>query len=198
MNDKHSHASEHHHHSSSSTNDRVFNQGADRLRTPERVERLEIERVVNSSLEGKKIQSVLDIGTGSGLFAEAFHKRSLTVAGVDSNPSMVSAANNFLPDSVIKLAPAEVLPFNDKSFDMTFFGVVFHEVDNYQKALQEAYRVSLNRTAILEWDYKVEDFGPPIEHRLRSEFIKNLADEAGYTNFSVIKLKSLVLYLLDK
>jgi len=198
MNDKHSHASEHHHHSSSSTNDRVFNQGADRLRTPERVERLEIERVVNSSLEGKKIQSVLDIGTGSGLFAEAFHKRNLTVAGVDSNPSMVSAANNFLPDSVVKLAPAEVLPFNDKSFDMTFFGVVFHEVDNYQKALQEAYRVSLNRTAMLEWDYKDEDFGPPIGHRLRPEFIKNLADEAGYTNFSVIKLKSLVLYLLDK
>ncbi|MHB8578288.1 MAG: class I SAM-dependent methyltransferase [Ignavibacteriaceae bacterium] len=198
MNDKHSHVSEHHHHSTSSTNDRVFNQGADRLRTPERVERLEIERVVNSSLEGKKIQSVLDIGTGSGLFAEAFQQRKLKIAGVDSNQSMVDAAKEFLPDSAIQVAPAEALPFNDNSFDLTFFGVVFHEVDNYQKAMKEAHRVSAVRTAILEWDYKEEDFGPPIEHRLRSEFVKNLAEEAGYTNFQSIKLKSLVLYLLDK
>ncbi len=198
MNDKHSHASEQHHHSTSSTNDRVFNQGADRLRTPERVERLEIERVVNSSLEGEKIHSVLDIGTGSGLFAEAFHQRKLKVAGIDSNQSMVDAAKEFLPDSTIQVAPAEALPFNDNSFDLTFFGVVFHEVDNYQKAIKEAYRVSLIRTSILEWDYKEENFGPPLAHRLRPEFLKSLAEEAGYKNFQFIKLNSLVLYLLDK
>ncbi|MHB1686406.1 MAG: class I SAM-dependent methyltransferase [Ignavibacteriaceae bacterium] len=198
MHENKSHTSGLDNHSNSSKNDRVFNQGVDRLRTPERVERLEIERVVNSSLEGKKIQSVLDIGTGSGLFAEAFHQRKLKIAGVDSNQSMVDAAKDFLPDSTIQVAPAEALPFNDNSFDLTFFGVVFHEVDNYQKAMKEAYRVSAVRTSILEWDYKEEDFGPPLEHRLRSEFVKNLAEEAGYKNFQVIKLKSLVLYLLDK
>jgi len=186
------------HHHEHAANERVFNQGADRLRTPERVERLEIERVVKSSLEGKNIKSVLDIGTGSGLFAEAFYNNKIIVAGVDSNQSMIDAAKKFLPNSELKLSPAEVLPFNDNSFDMTFFGVVFHEVDNYQKVMKEAYRVTNLRTSILEWDYKEEDFGPPLAHRLRSEFIKSLADEAGYKNFQKIKLKSLVLYLLDK
>ncbi len=186
------------HHHEHTANERVFNQGADRLRNPERVGRLEVERVVNLSLEGKNINSVLDIGTGSGLFAEAFNNKKLTTAGVDSNQSMIDAAKNFLPNSELKAAPAEALPFNDNAFDMTFFGVVFHEVDDYQKAMREAYRVTSERTSILEWDYKDEDFGPPLAHRLRPEFIKSLADESGYKNFQKIKLNSLVLYILDK
>ena len=61
---------------SGSTNDRVYNRGIERLRSPERVQRLEVERVVDLCIN-ENIKSVLDIGTGSALFAEAFHKKGI-------------------------------------------------------------------------------------------------------------------------
>ena len=188
-----------HHHGSDSTvlNERVYNRGVDRLRSKDRIERLEVERVVDLCLE-EDIKSVLDIGTGSALFAEAFYKKGVKVAGIDTNPKMIEAAKQFVAEGKFLLAPAEKIPFKDNDFDLTFFGVVFHEVDDYLKALKEAYRVSVKGTVLLEWDYKQEDFGPPIEHRLKPDFIKKLSVEAGYKEFKVVKLNSLVLYKLLK
>ena len=99
---------------------------------------------------------------------------------------MIEAAKQYVPDGEFHIAPAEKIPFKDNSFDMTFFGVVFHEVDDFSKALKEAFRVSVLGTNILEWDYKQEDYGPPIEHRLKAEFIKKLSDEIGYKNFKLL------------
>lgn len=181
-----------HHH-----NERVYNRGVDRLRSPERIERLEVDRVVSLCLD-HNIKSVLDIGTGSAVFAEAFHKRGVKVAGIDANPEMIEAAEQYVTEATFQIAPAEKIPFEENSFDMTFFGVVFHEVDDYSIALNEAFRVSALGTSILEWDYRQEDFGPPLEHRIKPDFIKKLADKIGYKNFQIIRLKSLILYKLLK
>ncbi len=179
-------------------NDRVYNSGIDRLRSPERVERLEVDRVVNLCLNDVTIKSVLDVGTGSGLFAEAFYKKNMKVAGVDVNPDMIEVFKKVLPDSDAQVSPAEELPYEKLSFDMIFYGVVFHEVNNFKKVLEEANRVARKNVVLLEWSYKTEDFGPPLEHRLSEEFIKNLAKEAGFALVEVTPLKSLVLYKLYK
>ena len=180
-----------------SHNERVYNRGVERLRSPERTGRLEVNRVVKLCLD-ENIKTVLDIGTGSALFAESFYNHGIKVTGIDTNPVMIEAAGQFVPEGKFQRAPAEAIPFADKSFDLSFFGVVFHEVDDYLKALSEAYRVSVRGTAILEWYYKIEDFGPPLEHRLKSDFIKELAMKTGYKNFEEIKLNNLVLYKLIK
>jgi ubiquinone/menaquinone biosynthesis C-methylase UbiE len=179
-------------------NDRVYNNGIDRLRSPERVARLEVERVVDLCLQNENIKSLLDIGTGSGLFAEAFHNKNIKVAGVDLNPEMIEAAKRYLPNCVFKVSLAEEIPFEDQSFDMIFFGVVFHEVNDFKKVLEEAKRVTINSVSILEWGYKTEEFGPPLEHRLSEEFIRELSEGIGFTRFEVILLKNLVLYKLYK
>lgn len=178
-------------------NERIYNKGIDRLRSPERIELLEVDRVVDLSLN-KNITSVLDIGTGSALFAGAFHQRGIKVAGIDINLDMIAAAKKYVGDGQFFIAPAEQIPFADNSFELTFFGLVFHEVNDYSKALKEAYRVSSYGTSILEWNYKEEDYGPPINHRLKSEFIKKIAKETGYKNFKMIRLKKLVLYTLTR
>ena len=178
-------------------NDRVYNRGVEMLRSSERTERLEVERVVKLCID-KSIKTVLDIGTGSALFGESFYKQGIKVSGIDTNPEMIKAAGQFVPEGTFKLAPAENIPYADNSFDLTFFGVVFHEVDDYSRALQEAFRVSVKGTSILEWDYRVENFGPPLDHRLKSEFIKKLSEETGYKSFEEINLKNLVLYKLIK
>lgn len=179
-------------------NERVFSQGVDKLRAPERMARLEVERVVQLCLQDVGIGSLLDVGTGSGLFAEAFSNAGASVSGVDINTEMIDAAKRHLPEGEFIVAPAEGLPFADGSFDATFFGVVFHEVSDYRKALHEAHRVSRCCTFILEWQYKQEDFGPPLEHRLREVFIKDLSLSIGYRSFSATPLGTLVLYALLK
>jgi ubiquinone/menaquinone biosynthesis C-methylase UbiE len=180
---------------SNSTNERVYNRGIERLRSPERIERLEVNRVVDLCTD-KYVTSFLDIGTGSAVFAEAFSKRGISVCGIDSNPEMIEAAKKFVPEGNFKLAQAEEIPFEDNSFDITFFGVVFHEVNDYSKALKEAFRVSTTATYLLEWNYAEEDYGPPLAHRLKPEFIKKIAGESGYKGFDEIKLKKLVLFKL--
>ncbi len=177
-------------------NERVFNKNIERLRNPERKERLEIDRVVDLIFTNKSIHSVLDIGTGSGLFAEAFFNKNVAVTGIDLNPEMIEASKSYLPDCKFYISKAERIPFGNKLFDIAFFGLVFHEVDDYLKALSEAQRVATLEVFILEWNYKIEELGPPIEHRINPDFIKQLANELGFKSFEIITLKHLALYKL--
>jgi ubiquinone/menaquinone biosynthesis C-methylase UbiE len=178
--------------------ERRFNREIERLRDPERIARLEVERVVNLAMEGvKEVQSVLDVGTGSGLFAEQFAVKGLQVTGLDANPEMLPAARQFVPSGIFQLGIAEKMPFSDKSFDLVFMGLLLHETDNLLAALSEAYRVAINRVAILEWPDEEANFGPPRNHRLSFEKIQSAAHEAGFINVDSFHLKHLVLYRLE-
>lgn len=177
-------------------NERVYNGEIDRLRNQERLDRLEVNRVVKLLTENKNIKSILDVGTGSAVFAEAFFKEGLSVGAIDINPEMIEAAKNFLPNAIYKIAPAENIPFDDKSFDLVFMGLVFHEVNDYEKALSEARRVAKNLIAIYEWNYQIEEFGPPLEHRINPQTIKQLVEKLNLKNLTIINLSFLVLYLI--
>lgn len=179
-------------------NERVFNKQIAKLRTPERVAGLEVSVVVDECLSGGEIVSVLDVGAGSGVFAEEFRNRNVEITAIDSNEEMIAAFREFVPGVEIRQAVAENMPFPDSAFDLVFMGVVLHEVDDYTKAMQEAFRVSAKRVMILEWKYKIEDFGPPLEHRLQSSFIEKLALDTGFEKTEIITLKNLVLYKLTK
>jgi ubiquinone/menaquinone biosynthesis C-methylase UbiE len=169
----------------------------ERLRSPERVARLEVERVAGLCLESGDFKTILDVGVGSGLFAEAFSQHGLTVAGVDINPQMLPVARQYVPGGDFREATAEALPFPDASFDLVFMGLVLHESDEPLKVLQEARRVTRQRVCILEWPYREnEPFGPPLAHRLSPTEISNLAQQAGFTHLQSTPLNHLVLYCL--
>jgi len=178
--------------------ERRFNREIERLRDPERVARMEVSRVVALSLEGLKTpKEVLDIGAGSGLFAEEFVKSRLTVTGLDANPEMLPVAQQYVPFGIFKEGVAEQLPFPDGSFDLAFMGLLLHETDDPIAALREARRVSRQRLAILEWPKEEQDFGPPLAHRISSEKISKLSEETGFRSFKFIQLQYLTLYLLE-
>lgn len=170
----------------------------ERLRSPERIQRLEIERVVQLTLKTSSFQSVLDIGTGSGIFAEAFSKQGLTVTGIDANSEMLAAAQSFVTHADFRQAAAEAIPFPDGSFDLAFMGLVLHETDDLHKAIQEAGRVSKICLAVLEWPYIQQDFGPSLAERLEAEQILSLAKQAGFPSGEIIPLEHLMLYRFDK
>jgi ubiquinone/menaquinone biosynthesis C-methylase UbiE len=174
-----------------------FEGNIDRLRTPERVERLEIERVVDLCLENGATNSVLDVGTGTGLFAESFSGRGLEVAGVDTNPEMLVTARQFVPKGDFRKGIAETLPYPDGSYDLLFLGLVLHESDEPLKALMEARRVARKSVCILEWPYREQPFGPPLAHRLKPEDLADLFLEAGFLKWKVTDLSNTILYRLE-
>ncbi len=175
-----------------------FQGNVDRLRSPERIERLSVSRVVEESLAGVECDSVLDVGTGSGLFAESFHAMGKRIAGIDANPQMTAAASGHLPDATFTVATAEALPFPDESFDLVFLGLVFHETDEPEQALAESVRVARRRVAILEWPHRIQDFGPPLEHRVSPEFLDGLLARASLPPLRRIELENVDLFLIDK
>ncbi len=179
--------------------ERRFHREVERLRDMERVDRLEVGRVVSLVLENQaNAHSVLDVGTGSGLFAEQFAAKGLQVTGLDVNPEMIKAAQKYVPTGVFQEGIAEKLPFSDASFDLVFMGLVLHETDDTPAAVNEAYRVARHCLAVLEWPDEEQSFGPPREHRLASEKVSAMAKEAGFALTRSLKLNSLVLYLFDK
>lgn len=177
--------------------ERRFNREIERLRDPERVARLEVAHVAALAVEGLNgVRSVLDVGTGSGLFAEQFAALGLQVSGVDANPVMLPAARQFVPAGTFQQGVAEALPFADGTFDLVFMGLLLHETDDILAALREAHRVGTRRAAVLEWPHEVQPFGPPLEHRLAPDSLAGLARLAGFQAVETLRLTSLVLYRL--
>lgn len=175
-----------------------FHGGVARLRSPERLTWLEVDRVVDLSLQGGNIRHVLDVGTGTGVFAEAFSKLGLDVEGVDANPDMLAAARDLVAGVRFQEGTAESLSYPDNSFDLVFMGLLFHETDDRLKAMQEAARVARQRVAVLEWKYEKQEIGPGLDERLTEQEIKDLAAKAGLEMKQVDPLQKLVLYLLEK
>lgn len=174
--------------------DKLYKGDAERLRSSQRVSMLEIERVIEHTVEKLFVTRVLDVGCGTALFSEAFSLRKMVTTGIDINPAMVRAATDLVPGATFKCASAESLPFPDKSFDVVFLAHVLHESPSPLTVLQEARRVAKYRVAVLEWPYRTEETGPPVEHRLSAETVKRTAHKAGCIQFEKIELKYMVLY----
>lgn len=168
---------------------------AQRLRRPERLARLELPRVLAAFAPVPA--RVLDIGTGSGVFAQAFAEAGARqVAGVDLSSELIQAARTYLPAGDFRVAPAETLPFAAGTFDLAFMGLMLHESPDMAAALQEARRVA-PRLGVLEWAYREEESGPPLSRRLNPPQLEALARAAGFSRMQRLELSEFVLYRLE-
>ena len=165
-----------------------------KLRRKARIVQLEVERVVGLCLEMGRIADLLDVGTGSGLFAEAFALRSVKVFGIDPEPEMITAARCLVPAVSFHVAAAEALPFAERAVDACFMGMVLHETANPERALVEARRVARNLVAVLEWPPAVSNDPPPPARRFDYEEIDRMGRRTGYSSISLLQLTDMVLY----
>jgi len=167
------------------------------LRRADRIEQLEVKRVVDLCLEQCPLNCLLDVGTGSGLFAEEFAARNLWAVGIDPDADMIAAARQYVAGVDFLVTPAEWLPFKDNTFDAVFMGMSLHETVEPDKALQEARRVSQNRVAVLEWPYPQPTDPAPAARRFKPEELQEMARKAGCRKISFLPLKHKVLYLMQ-
>ncbi|HUI91864.1 MAG TPA: class I SAM-dependent methyltransferase [Chitinivibrionales bacterium] len=178
-------------------NERTYSGDIAQLRRPERMAVLEVSRVAELCIKGMNAASILDAGSGSGIFLEAFSSRGLFCAGIDFNPAMLRAARGFLPLARVAASLADQMPFRDKSFDIVFMAHLLHEVDDPAITLAECRRIAKKRIAVLEWQYRQEEIGPPLLHRLRPDDVGNAAQKAGLQRVKPFVLKTLILYLIE-
>jgi ubiquinone/menaquinone biosynthesis C-methylase UbiE len=176
------------------THERRFGGSPERLRAADRIARLDVPNVVMLTLAGVTPRNVLDVGTGTGVFAEAFAAAGLAVTGIDTNADLLGIAREYVPAGRFREAIAEQIPFGDASFDLVFLGHVLHEADNPLAALREAKRVARQRVAILEWPYREELQGPPLAHRLSPASVADLAVNAGLPPAETIRLEHMDYY----
>lgn len=177
--------------------ERKYHGDIEQLRSPERVALMEVGRVIDLSLEGLMLTDVLDIGTGTGLFAETFLQRGLMVTGIDSSLKMVEAARQYVPLATIQQGSAEALTFPDRLFDLVFLGCVLHETTDQTKALSEAHRVCKKRVAVLEWPFVEEEKGPPLDQRMKPGEVEAIAREAGFQAIETIPLRHMMFYRMN-
>ncbi len=110
-------------------------------------------------------QRVLDVGCGTGIFLDWFHRLGHCVAGIDPSPSMLGIAHQRLRGRVpIDQGFAEDLPYEDNEFDTVALITTLEFVDNPAGAIREACRVarrhvllgSLNKYSIIALQRRAE------------------------------------------
>ena len=105
-----------------------------------------------SELDGYR--KILDIGVGTGRFAEPLQKTGFEVAGIDISKKMIDKAKRKSVKDLL-LADARSIPFKDGTFDITISVHLLHLIKEWQKALTEVCRVS--RHALISLYYARKD-----------------------------------------
>jgi ubiquinone/menaquinone biosynthesis C-methylase UbiE len=94
---------------------------------------------MKNALKGCKL--LLDVGTGTGRFAEFFDSSGFTVVGVDVSLSMMVQAREKGVRNLVR-ADTHHLPFRDGSFDGSIMIHVLHLVENWVQVIHEVGRVT--------------------------------------------------------
>jgi len=90
------------------------------------------------------VQSLLEIGCGTGHFTRYFITLLPSVVGMDISPAMLKEARRLNADGRIPylMGDALHLPFSNASFDVVAFITTLEFLNNPQQALKEAGRVA--------------------------------------------------------
>lgn len=146
-----------------------------------------------SKIAALKIDTIVDIGAGTGLFSKEFAQLSpkSNILALDISPIMIDWMNenvcpNF-PTIRTMLMEESKTPLEDNSVDVVIMINLHHELHDELEMLNECYRILRpgGKIAISDWKKQETPKGPPMEIRLEtSEVSKQLTD----CNFGQIQI----------
>jgi ubiquinone/menaquinone biosynthesis C-methylase UbiE len=152
--------------------------------------------VVASHVKGQHLETILDLGCGTGRFIDALRARfDAEVIGIDPSKKMLEQARSKKPDGRIRYEAGrgESIPLPDNSVDLIFMSMIFHHLADPALAASECRRVlrdggtALVRTGIRERisSYPYVDFFPAsrpiLEEVLPTKtFVREVFEVAGF------------------
>jgi ubiquinone/menaquinone biosynthesis C-methylase UbiE len=101
-------------------------------------------KVVSSYVEKRRIDTILDLGCGTGRFSEALAVHfDAEVIGIDPSKKMLEQARRKLKDHRVRYEPGcgEAIPLPNDSIDLIFMSMIFHHFDNPGLVARECRRV---------------------------------------------------------
>ncbi|QTA78105.1 SAM-dependent methyltransferase [Desulfonema limicola] len=143
-------------------------------------------------LEPMKGEAVLDIGCGTGQGLLSLLDAGLQVTGIDPSSYMLDlAVKNIQNRADLHRCYAEELPFDDNSFNYSCIINTLEFVENPEKTLEEAFRVTKDRVFI---GILNRYSGRTCRLRFKSMFINCIYRNARF--FSIWELKKMVFSLM--
>ena len=100
--------------------------------------------VVSTYAGEQPINTILDLGCGTGRFSEALAEHfDAEVVGIDPSTKMLDQARTKQRDRRVRyeLGRAEAIPLPDDSVDLIFMSMVFHHIEDPVLATRECRRV---------------------------------------------------------
>lgn len=138
-------------------------------------------------------ERLLDVGCGTGEHLMFFRNQGCSVTGIDPSRERVEAAQRKLGHRAdIHAGRAEDLPFSDNEFDIVTMIASLEFVEDPQKAVSEAVRVSRDRVFLGTWN-RYAIMNPHGGHR---EFFCSSTGESPVQPLGGLQLVRLVRNLL--
>ncbi len=158
-----------------------------KLESPMRRERMNPLLMAKAmNLSGEEI--VLDLGCGTGFFAEEIAKKCERLIGVDHSGDMLNIFHNkesfsSLKNVELKIGKADEIPVDDNSCDVVVHICLFHEIKDIEKFHSEIKRVLKpdGKLFCVDWQAWETDSGPPVDHRVSKEKVRRLMERDGFT-----------------
>ncbi|MCL6443048.1 MAG: methyltransferase domain-containing protein [Alicyclobacillus sp.] len=85
---------------------------------------------------------VLDIGIGTGGFAQLFEQQGARISGIDLSERMIDECKRRHPAYDLRLGTFQRVPYSNETFDAVISSFCFHEVPIHERraACNEVYR----------------------------------------------------------
>ena len=161
----------------------------DKLNDPARVRFQDPARIWRElGLEAPKV--LVDIGAGSGFFAQPFREAMDhgLVYACDISDEMLDWLKDHLPphlkEKVIPLKMEESsVPLPDGLADLVYMINLYHELERPAELLVEARRLLKDggMLAVIDWKKEETGQGPPVAIRIPPEEVQGRMEAAGFT-----------------
>ncbi|MDR3583982.1 MAG: methyltransferase domain-containing protein [Desulfosporosinus sp.] len=134
--------------------------------------------------------TMADLGCGIGYFtipAAEIVRESYKVFALDTSEEMLAEVEKRAVlaglSNVVTVKTEEYdLMLPNESVSFALMVNVLHEIENKEKFLQEAHRLlkSTGKIAVVDWEKKLTEFGPPIDHRISIDEVRDMLERIGY------------------
>jgi ubiquinone/menaquinone biosynthesis C-methylase UbiE len=157
--------------------------------------------VVSSHMKDQHVETILDLGCGTGRFTEALRVRfDADVIGIDPSEKMLAQARSKLSSPRVRyeIGRAESIPLPDNSVDLIFMSMIFHHLEDAPLVARECRRILRDggtifvRTGIRERisSYPYVDFFPASQPILEevlptNAFVREVFERAGFQMVSL-------------